>query len=94
MTWPDPRVRIMSEMLVSLVTWGTAMTDGSLQSHAAQVSLVTTHAPRPGNGNSFTTRKSVKSCQKYLSLIDEAPGSIDELQQKLTTWASNRILDP
>ena len=51
MTWPDPRVRIMSAMLVSLVTWGTAMTDGSLQSHAAQVSLVTTHAPRPGNGN-------------------------------------------
>ena len=27
------------------------MTDGSLQSHAAQVSLVTTHAPRSGNGN-------------------------------------------
>lgn len=50
-TWPDPRVRIMSEMLVSLVTWAAVMTDGSLQSHAAQVSLVTTHAPRSGNGN-------------------------------------------
>ena len=50
-TWPDPRVRIMSEMLVSLVTEGCVMTDGSLQSHAAQVSLITAHAPRPGKGN-------------------------------------------
>ena len=55
-------------------------------SHTRPRSCLLPHTPRAQEmeikSNSFTTRKSVKSCQKYLSLIDEAPGSNDELQQK------------